>query len=125
MLAFALVLSMEHLEFNQQIWLTLIVGGLTIFASLVTGSITFLTAARLREAERYKRDLLRAYGDIAAFHRLEQCYAQELARNSGASTPESWRREIRKKLREEGFSTPSDKSTAHRADMEAAELAPG
>lgn len=112
---------MEHLEFNQQIWLALIVGGLTIFASLITGMITFLTAARLRDAERNKRSLIRAYRDIAAFHRLEKYYTEELARICVSVSAESWKKQIRRNLREH-HPTPSDKATAHYAETRVEEL---
>lgn len=113
---------MEKLEFSQQVWLTLIVGGLTLLASLITGAITFLTAVRLRDVEKNKRDLFRAYRDIAAFHRLEECYAAELAQVSGSRTAESWKRELRRRLREQGFGSPSDKATARHAETRIEEI---
>lgn len=113
---------MDHLVFSQQVWLALIVGGLTVAGGLVTGLITSHTAIRLREVEKLKRDLVRAYRDVASFHRLEDHYANELAQISTSRTAEAWKRELRRKLREQGFSSPSDKATAYYAEARIEEL---
>jgi hypothetical protein len=113
---------MEHLGFSQQILLVLVTGGLALLGSLITGLITFYTAARLRDAERNKRSLIRVYRDIAAFHRLEERYAEVLAQASDSHTAEAWKREVRRKLRDQGFASPTDKATAHFAEARIEEL---
>ncbi len=113
---------MENLEFSQQILLVLVAGGLALLGSLITGLITFHTAARLREAERNRRSLVRAYRDIAAFHRLEEHYAEELALASTSRTAEAWKKLLRRKLRDRGFASPTDKATAHYAEARIEEL---
>lgn len=113
---------MDHLVFDQQVWLALIAGGLTIAGGLVTGIITSLTAIRLREFAKLKRDLVRAYHNVAAFYRLEERYAEELAQISTSRTAEAWKRELRRKLREQGYPSPTDKATAHYAEARIEEL---
>jgi len=113
---------MEYLEFNKQILPVLVGGGLTLLGSLITGLITFYTAARLRDSERNKRSLVRAYRDIAAFHRLEERYAEELAQASTSHTADAWKKLLRRKLRDQGFASPTNKATAHYAEAQIEEL---
>ena len=113
---------MDHIIFTQQVWLALIAGGLTIAGGLVTGIITSLTAIRLREVAKLKRDLVRSYRDVAAFHRLEERYAEELAQISTSRTAEGWKRELRRRLREHGYPSPTNKATAHYAETRIEEL---
>lgn len=89
--------------------------------SLITGLITYRTAIDQRAATEHKRRLKRAYGDIAAFHRLEERYASVLAATD-SRTSAAWKRDVRKQLRDEGFTSPSDKATAQQAEQCLAEM---
>lgn len=93
-----------------------------ILGSFVTGWFTYRAAVKQREAERFKRKLIQAYKDIAALHRLEERYTVALAKTSGERSAESWKREVRKALRDDGFASPSDDATAQRAEQRASEL---
>ena len=91
----------------------LLPGGCAIAGSAITGWFTYSATASQNKSERYKRELIRAYKDIAAFHRLEERYTQALS--SDAKTAESWKREVRKSLRLDRFDTPSDGASANGA----------
>lgn len=100
--------------------IALVAGGCTIVGGAVTGWFTYLSAAKQRETERNKRRLIQAYKDVASFHRLEERYTAEL--QTDTKSAEAWKREIRKKLRDEGFNSPSDDATAQKSDKRIAEL---
>jgi hypothetical protein len=53
-----------------------------------------------------------AYEDIAAFHRLESRYTDELAKHS--DTAQAWKLRIREAQRDEGIATPSPNATANK-----------
>lgn len=106
---------------SESLTLALVAAGSVVLGSMVTGWFTYISAVRARDAERYKRRLVQAYSDIAAFHRLEERYTKALG--SESRTAESWKREIRKKLRDEGAGSPSEEATAQRAEQRIAELA--
>lgn len=87
----------------------LLAGGCAIAGSAITGWFTYAATASQKKSEQYKRELTRTYKDIAAFHRLEERYTQELA--TADKSAEAWKREVRKALRSEGFDSPSDGAT--------------
>lgn len=103
------------MRMNDSILLASATGISAVLGSLITGLITYWTATDQRTAAENRRNLKRAYGDIAAFHRLEERYASVLAA-SDSRTPAAWKRDIRKRLRDEGFASPSDKATAQQAE---------
>lgn len=92
-----------------------------VLGSLITGWITYKAAIDQREAIRNKRRLARALRDIAAFHRLEERYANALEATDSRSAA-AWKRDIRKQQRTEGQETPSEKATAHGAERGIKEL---
>ncbi|WP_271680698.1 hypothetical protein [Thermomonas mangrovi] len=100
---------------DDSILLAVVTGFSAVLGSLITGSITYWTATNQRVAAENKRRLKRAYHDIAAFHRLEERYASSLAATD-APTAAAWKRDIRKRLRDEGFDSPSEKATAQLAE---------
>lgn len=91
----------------------LLAGGCAIAGSAITGWFTYSATASQNKSQRYKRELRRTYKDIAAFHRLEERYTQALASDTKSS--ESWKRDIRRSLRADGFDSPSDGATANGA----------
>mgnify|MGYP006196984843 CR=1 FL=1 len=97
-----------------------LLSGFAIIGSLVTGWFTYISAAKQKEAELYKRRLVQAYRDIASFHRLEDRYTKAL--ETASKTAESWKREVRKKQRDEGFNSPSEDATAQKAEQRLSEL---
>jgi hypothetical protein len=105
---------------SEGLTLALVAGGFAVLGSLVTGWFTYITAVKQGQSERYKRKLLQAYGDIAAFHRLEERYTRALETDERSA--ESWKREMRRRLRDEGFSSPSDEATVQKAEQRIAEL---
>lgn len=105
---------------NESLILALVAGGFAILGSLVTGLFTYISAVKQRETERYKRRLVQAYKDIASFHRLEERYTKML--ETKEKSAESWKRELRKRQRDEGFNSPSDEATAQRFEQRIAEL---
>lgn len=92
-----------------------------MLGSLITGLITYWTATNQRAAAENKRKLKLAYRDIAAFHRLEERYATVLAATDARSAS-AWKRDIRRRLRDDGFNSPSDKATAHLAEQSITDL---
>jgi len=105
---------------TESLTLAIVAGGFAVLGSITTGAFTYLAAVKQREADTYKRRLLQTYRDIAAFHRLEERYTKALA--SESKSAESWKRETRKLLRDEGFASPSDEATAQRAEQRIAEM---
>lgn len=105
---------------NDSLTIALVAGGFAIIGSVVTGWFTYISAAKQREADRYKRRLAQAYKDIASFHRLEDRYTKALETESKSA--ESWKREVRKSQRDEGFNSPSDDATAQKAEQRISEL---
>jgi hypothetical protein len=97
-----------------------IAGGAAVTGSFVTGWFTYMASVRQREAERYKRRLIQAYKDIIAFYRLEELYTKELT--SEERTAESWKRDMRKKLRDSGNGSPSEEATSQRCEQRLQEL---
>ncbi|MDM4770485.1 hypothetical protein [Solimonas sp. SE-A11] len=100
--------------------LALVAGGFAVLGSPVTGWFTYISAARQRETERYKRKLRQTYADVAAFHRLEERYTRAL--ETDGKSAECWKREMRLRLREDGFSSPSDEATVQKAEQRIAEM---
>jgi hypothetical protein len=99
-------------------------GAFTLLGSVVTGWFTYRAAVRSRESERYKRQLIQAYKDIAAFHRLEERYTNALeAVESPQRSAEAWKRDIRRQQAEEQFSTPSEDATWRKSEQRVSELA--
>jgi hypothetical protein len=105
---------------NETVLLAVLTGGCALLGSAITGYFTLLAAVKQREIERYKRKLVQAYKDIAAFHRLEERYTRAL--ESETKTAEAWKRELRKQQRDEGFDSPSEDATAQKSDQRRAEL---
>ncbi|MGB7420810.1 MAG: hypothetical protein WA917_02910 [Comamonas sp.] len=105
---------------SEAVTLAIVAGVSAIAGSAITGWFTYLSAVRQREAERYKRRLLRTYKDIAAFHRLEERYTNALATESKSA--ESWKREMRRLQSAENFATPSEDATARKAEQHISEL---
>jgi hypothetical protein len=95
----------------------LVGGGLAIVGSAVTGFLTYVATVRQRETESYKHRLIQAYGDIAAFHRLEERYVQKLAAAMPSTTAESWKRNVRREQRRADVLTPSPDATAQKAEQ--------
>ena len=60
------------------------------------------------------------FKDIAAFHRLEERYTQALATDVRSS--ESWKRDIRRTIRSDGFDSPSDGATVNGAMARISEI---
>ncbi|PPE74926.1 hypothetical protein C3942_04410 [Solimonas fluminis] len=105
---------------SEGLTLALVAGGFAVLGSLVTGWFTYITSVKQEQSERYKRRLLQAYADIAAFHRLEERYTRALETEDRSA--ESWKREMRRRLRDEGFGSPSEEATAQKAEQRIAEL---
>lgn len=105
---------------NESLTIALVAGGFAILGSAVTGWFTYISAVKQRETERYKRRLLQTYRDIAAFHLLEERYTKALETESKSAA--SWKREVRKTQRDEGFGSPSDDATAQKSEQRIAEL---
>lgn len=105
---------------SESLTLALIASGSAIVGSLVTGWFTYFAAVRQREAERYKHRLVQAYKDIASFHRLEERYTQSLQTESKSA--DAWKREVRKKQRDDGFESPSEDATAQKSLQRLTEL---
>ena len=80
-----------------------------LLGSFITGLITYLTAVKQRQAEKYKRRLQVAYKDIIAFYKLEEAYTKALS--TQARSAESVKREFRKSLRDNGQDSPSQFAT--------------
>ena len=107
---------------NDTVILAIVASTSAILGSFVTGWFTYRAAVKQREAERFKRKLLQAYIDIAALHRLEERYTAALAHASADRSAESWKREVRRTLRDDGFASPSDDATSQRAEQRAREV---
>lgn len=105
---------------SEALTLALVAGGFAVLGSLVTGWFTYISAVKQRQTERYKRKLLQAYADVAAFHRLEERYTRAL--ETEGKSAEAWKREMRRRLREDGFSSPSDEATVQKAEQRIAEM---
>ena len=105
---------------SETLTIALVAGGFAIIGSAVTGWFTYISAVKQREADRYKRRLVQAYKDIASFHRLEERYTKALETESKSA--ESWKREVRKNQRDEGFSSPSDEATSQKSEQRLSEL---
>ena len=93
---------------------SLVAAAAALLGSLITGALTYAAAARQRDLDRNKRKLERTLRDVAAFHRLEERYIEELAKHG--KTAFAWKREIRKQLRDDGFESPSEEATSARAE---------
>ncbi|HEV3422723.1 MAG TPA: hypothetical protein VG105_02860 [Paraburkholderia sp.] len=97
-------------------------GGFAVVGSLITGWLTYVSSVRRRETESYRRQLIQACEDIAAFHRLEHRYAERLATTDASKTTESWKRQIRREQRRAGDDTPSENATAKHAEQQIQKL---
>ena len=97
-------------------------GGFAIVGSLITGWLTYVSSVRRRETESYRRQLIQAYEDIAAFHRLEQRYSEKLAEIEPSKTPVGWKRGVRREQMLANIQTPSKDATARYADQEVLRL---
>lgn len=91
-----------------------------VLASGLTGWFTLVASNKQRKLDSFKNRLKQAYRDIAAYHRLEERYTDELAKNHKTST--AWKREFRKNLRDDGFSSPSEDATSQIAEQRLKEL---
>ncbi len=105
---------------SESLTIALVAGGFAIIGSIVTGLFTYISATKQKEADRYKQRLVQAYRDIASFHRLEERYTKALETTSKSA--ESWKREVRKNQRDEGFNSPSEDATAQKAEQRLSEL---
>lgn len=97
-------------------------GGFAIVGSLITGWLTYVSSVRKRETELYRRHLIQAYEDIAAFHRLEERYVEKLAEIEPSKTPVGWKRSVRREQMLANIQTPSKDATARYADHEVQRL---
>ena len=105
---------------SESIIIALVAGGSAIAGSIVTGGFTYVAAVRQRQTERYKRYAIKAPKDVIAFYRLEERYTNALATES--KTAEAWKREMRRRLREEGFDSPSEEATIQKCSRRIVEL---
>ena len=115
-----IALGINGASMSETLTIALVAGGFAIIGSAVTGWFTYISAVKQREADRYKRRLVQAYKDIASFHRLEERYTKALETESKSA--ESWKREVRKNQRDEGFSSPSDEATSQKSEQRLSEL---
>jgi hypothetical protein len=99
---------------THELNIALIAGGFAILGSLVTGWFTYASSASQKDLQRYKRRLVQAYQDIAAFHRLEERYTSALSTTEKSA--DVWKREIRKALRDDNYSSPSEDATVTKAE---------
>lgn len=99
---------------------TVISAAAAIFGSAVTGFFTLRAATREIELEKSKRELSKALRNVAAFHRLEEAYADALATDE--RTALAWKREIRKRQRDRGYESPSDEATSLKSDRRISEI---
>jgi len=99
---------------------SLIVAGAAITGSFITGWFTYTSCTSQKKNERIKGRLKKCLQDIAAYHRLEQKYIEALA--TPQKSAEAWKREMRKSLRIDGYSSPSEEATALTAERSIEEL---
>lgn len=111
---------------SEQLALALIAGGFMIVGSLVTGLFTWLAGKGHRSLRWYRDKLATAYRDIRALKRLEDLYTQILAQHSAAQgirkNATAWKRDVRKRLRDNGEPSPSDEATVQKAEEGLAKL---
>lgn len=102
--------------------IAIIAASAAILGGAVTGLATIRAAADGKRLARYKSRVRRTLEEVAAFRHLERAYSKEIASSTGRS-PESIRREFRKKLRDSGVATPTDLSGQARLKGELGRLA--
>lgn len=105
---------------NSDIWVAVVACVAAILGSVVTGWFTLTASSSQKDLQRFKKQLVKAYEDIAAFHRLEEKYTARLADESKSA--DAWKREIRRELRSDGFNSPSEEATTARAEFKIQEL---
>jgi hypothetical protein len=94
---------------SEVIQATLIAGFFTLVGSVGTTFINhYITVDKKRE-NRLKRSLVQAYRDIAAYHRLEFLYTNDLSNDTKSA--EAIKRLYRRKLRIAGHDSPSQDAT--------------
>ena len=97
-----------------------VTGLFTIAGSVVTAVITYVASRPHKKLMRYRKRLLRSQRDNLALCNLERYYTEELAKHG--RSPEAWKREIRKKMRDDGLAGPSQSASAARLEHSIAEL---
>ena len=94
---------------SKSIQVAILASTAALLGSIITGVITYLTAVKQQEAEKYKRRLEVALKDIIAFYRLEEEYTRALS--TPAQSAEAIKREFRRMLRVNGQDSPSQFAT--------------
>ena len=96
---------------SESIQVAILASTAALLGSIITGVITYLTAVKQQEAEKYKRRLEVALKDIIAFYRLEEEYTRALS--TPAQSAEAIKREFRRmlRLRVNGQDSPSQFAT--------------
>jgi hypothetical protein len=101
--------------------LNAVIGACGVLIGGIIGAISsYLTTSTGRLMKRRTDELLRAYEDIGAFHRLEARYIKHLA--STEKNAESWKRRVRREQSEAGESTPGESATDLQTRRRIAEL---
>ena len=105
---------------SEAMLIAVVAGSFSIVTSLIT---TFTTLSARRSNQRWQRrtaELIRTYRDIAAFHRLEGLYTEALATEERSA--ESWKKSVRRELRESGHDSPSERATTLESEQRIARL---
>ena len=88
--------------------------------SLIGGILTYRATKQGNLIRRRTAQLIRAYEDIAAFHRLEARYIGYLA--SPERTAESWKKQVRREQADANEATPGEDATDRACKRRIAEL---
>ena len=105
---------------SESIIVALVAVGGVIAGAIITGVFHYYSTQQAKRVETYKSRLSQTYRDIAAFHRLEDCYTTALANNDRPK--DVWKRQIRKQQADDRFPTPSEDATWRHAEEKLAQL---
>jgi len=87
----------------------LIAGFFTLIGSIGTTFVNHYITVDKKKEERLKKNLIQAYKDISAYHRLELMYCCDLSNENKSS--EAIKRDYRRRLRIAGHDSPSQEAT--------------
>ena len=88
----------------------------TLIGTVLTLIVNYFTSVKKQKEIKYRKFLVQAYTDIAAYHRLEELYSENISSLTDLTTT-AVKRSYRRTLRIKGFPSPSRDSTIEVAEQ--------
>jgi len=106
--------------FSDAVTVGIIAAASAIAGSVVTGLFNYRGSVQTKKLVQLKKSLKIACEDIIAFYRIEESYSESLSTTERSS--DAIKKEIRKKLRDNGIRTPSEEATPLKCQRKIEEL---